>query len=138
MKVLLLLVFSCLLTPVFAQLEKTIHQTFEVKDTKNININIPAEYELFSWPGDVILVETNVKLEQANAAIMNFVVENGRYQMTFEDKKEGNFNLSYKNPSPQKLKTKFGPCDEFVKIRVFVPEFFDISDKTHVWRTKDN
>ncbi len=137
-RVLFLLAFSCLFTPAFAQLEKTLHQTFEVKEVKNISVNIPAGYELLSWPGDVILVETNVKLEQANAAIMNYVVENGRYLIQFEGKKDGNYILSYKNPSPQKLKTKFGICDEVVNIRIFVPESFDISDKAQVRRTHDN
>jgi len=135
---LFLLVFSFLLTPAFAQLEKTLHQTFEVKDVKDINLKIPAGYELLSWPGDVILVETNIKLEQANAAVMNYVVENGRYQMQFEGIKNGNYLLSYKNPNPQKLKTKFGPCDEVVNIRIFVPEQFDISDKAQIHRIHDN
>ena len=137
MKVLFMLVFSCFLSSAFAQLEKTLHQTFEVKDVKNIRVNLPSEYEVLAWPGDVILVETNVKLEQANAAIMNYVFENGRYQILFEGQKEGNFQMSYKNPNPQRLKTKFGLCDELVNIRIFVPESFDVSDKTLLRRNKD-
>lgn len=138
MRVLFLLVFSCLLTPAFAQLEKTLHQTFEVKEVKAITVNIPADYEVLSWPGDVILVETNVKLEQANAAIMSYVVENGRYQIQFEGNKDGSYLMSYKNPNPQKLKTKFGLCDEVVNIRIFVPESFEISDKTQIRRINGN
>ena len=138
MRVLFLLVFSCMLTPAFAQLEKTLHQTFEVKEVKAITVNIPADYEVLSWPGDVILVETNVKLEQANAAIMSYVVDNGRYQIQFEGNKDGSYLMSYKNPNPQKLKTKFGLCDEVVNIRIFVPESFEISDKTQIRRINGN
>lgn len=131
-------VFTVLLTSLsfcaFAQLEKTIHQTFNVTDAKNIAINLPVDYELKSWPGDAVLVETNIKLDQANSAVMNFVVENGRYQVAFDSQSSGNFAMTYKNPSRAKLKTKAGECIETITTRIFVPDFFEIVNKNQLFR----
>ena len=138
MRALLIILFSSLSFSLFAQLEKTIHQTFNVTDAKSIVIDLPVDYELKSWPGDAVLVETNFKLEQATSAVMNFVVENGRYQMVLEDKTNGNFSLIYKTPNRQRLKTKSGECIETIAIRIFVPEFFDIVNKQQLWRKSGN
>lgn len=138
MRAIFILFFSSLSVSLFAQLEKTIHQTFNVTDAKNIMIDLPVEYELKTWPGDVVLVETNIKLEQATSAVMNFVVENGRYQVTLDDKNGGNFSLTYKKKSREKLKTKAGECIETVTTRIFIPEFFDILNKTQLWRKTGN
>ncbi len=138
MRAYLSFLFSILSFSLFAQLEKTIHQTFNVTDAKNIAINLPVEYELKTWPGDAVLVETNIKLEQATISVMNFVVENGHYQVTLDDKSGGNFNLTFKNPVRARLKTKSGECIETVTIRIFVPEFFDILNKQQLWRKAGN
>lgn len=138
MRAIFILFFSSLSISLFAQLEKTIHQTFNVTDAKNIMIDLPVEYELKTWPGDVVLVETNIKLEQATSAVMNFVVENGRYQVTLDDKNGGNFALTYKKTIREKLKTKAGECIETVTTRIFVPEFFDILNKNQLWRKAGN
>lgn len=129
-------IFCCCLwsTTLMAQLEQTIHQTFNVTDAKNIAISLPGEYELKTWPGDALLVETNVRLEQASIAVMNFVVEDGRYQMLFDSRNIGDFMLSYKTPSRAKLKTKAGECVETITTRIFVPDFFDIVNKQQLFR----
>lgn len=138
MRAIFILFFSSLSFSLFAQLEKTIHQTFNVTDAKNIMINLPVDYELKSWPGDVVLVETNIKLEQATSAVMNFVVENGRYQMALDDKNGGNFALIYKKATRERLKTKGGECIETITTRIFVPDFFDILNKNQLWRKAGN
>jgi hypothetical protein len=134
MKATLTILFTSLSFCLFAQLEKTIHQTFNVTDARNIAINLPIEYEVKTWPGDAVLVETNIKLEQATSAVMNFVVENGRYQVAFDNQNNGNFAMTYKNPSRAKLKTKSGECVETITTRIFVPDFFEIVNKTQLFR----
>ena len=120
-------------TSVFAQLEKTIHQTFNVTDAQNIVVNISADYELKTWPGDAMLIETNVKLENATKAILDYVVESGRYKIELQDQGGGsNFNLIEKTINRAKLTTKMGLVNETVGIKIFVPENFDIGNKSQL------
>ncbi len=119
----------------FAQLEKTVHQTFNVTDAKNIMVQMNTPFELTAWPGDAVLVETNIKLENATNAILNYVVESGRYEISFEDQGNGaNFNLKEKNTKRAQLTTKNGVVNETVAVKIFVPEFFNISNKAHLVR----
>lgn len=134
MRILLVFLTSLYSITLFAQIEKTIHQTFTVTEAQQIEVNLPVNYEFTTWPGDAILVETNIKLEQATTPILNYAIENGRYQVTLEDKGGGSFLMSYKNPSRQKLKTKFGECTETVTIRIFVPEQFDQASQAQLIR----
>jgi hypothetical protein len=129
MKYTFTILFTFCAVLLFAQLEKTVHQTFNVTDAQNIMMKMNTTYELKTWPGDAVLVETNIKLENATNAILNFVVESGRYEIVLEDQGNGaNFNLKEKNTKRAQLTTKNGIVNESVSIKIFVPEFFDIGD----------
>jgi uncharacterized protein (DUF1786 family) len=124
------ILFSFLSFSSFAQLEKTIHQTFNVNDAKNIGITMNNEYEIQTWPGDAVLVETNIKLENATSAILNFAVDSGRYVIVFEDNGNGStFTLKEKATNRPKLSSKNGLVNEMVTVKIFIPEDFDASNK---------
>jgi hypothetical protein len=135
MKHIFIFIFTFATTSVFAQLEKTIHQTFNMTDAQNIIVNIPNGYELQSWPGDAMLIETTVKLENATKAILDYVVESGRYKILLQDQGTGsNFNLVEQNTNRAKLTTKNGLVNETVSIKIFVPENFDINNKNQIFK----
>jgi hypothetical protein len=123
---------------VFGQLEKTIHQTFNVTDATNIAVQVSGDFKVENWPGDAVLVETSIKLENATNAILKHVVETGRYTIVLEDQGNGsNFLLKEQNTKRAKINTKNGLVNETIEIKIFIPSFFDISNPTLCTR-KDN
>lgn len=135
MKHIFTFLFFFSLQNLFAQLEKTVHQTFNITDDQNIMVQMNTPFELTAWPGDAVLVETNIKLENATNAILNYVVESGRYEILLQDQGNGaNFNLKEKNTKRAQLTTKNGVVNETVAVKIFVPDFFDISNKAHLVR----
>ena len=133
MKHTFIFIFVFAATSVFAQLEKTIHQTFNMTDAQNIVVNISTEYELRTWPGDAMLIETNIKLENATKAILDYVVESGRYKILLQDQGGGaNFNLIEQTINRAKLTTKMGLVNETIGIKIFVPENFEIGNKSQL------
>lgn len=135
MKHIFIFIFSFATTSAFAQLEKTIHQTFNMTDAQYIVVNISNGYELQTWPGDAMLIETTVKLENATKAILDYVVESGRYKIVLQDQGGGsNFNLIEQTINRAKLTTKNGLVNETVSIKIFVPENFDIGNKNQLFK----
>jgi hypothetical protein len=121
-----LLSFLMVSTKTEAQVEKTIHQTYNVEGAQTITIQIKSgEYEIENWAGNTILIETNIKLEQATTQILNYVVEQGRYQVIL-DQNEGAFTLKDKEPIRNRLRSKTGDCVENITMKILVPDEFTI------------
>ena len=113
-----------------AQVEKTIHQTYNIEGAQSISIQIKGgEYEIENWAGNTILIETNIKLEQATTQILNYVIENGRYEVILENN-EGSYILKDKQQQRNKLRSKTGECVENIKMKILVPDEFEIQSLT--------
>lgn len=111
-----------------AQLEKTIHQTFELSKPDQISLQIKGDYELITWSGDHILTETNIQLFDATEGIFKHYLKAGRYEILADSSQAQNFQLYSKDQERKLLRTKRGECFEVVKIKIFVPENFDVSN----------
>jgi len=119
-----------------AQLQKTLHQSFELDEIDNISLDLHGEYELETWEGNTILTKTSVQLYDANPNILKFLVKNGRYEI--ESKGDGGtINLISKDKNRRAIKTKEGECFEFVNLKIYIPSDFNIVSNKSLQRIAD-
>ena len=65
---------------VHAQLEKVLHQSFDLDGVNSINLELYGEYEIEKWAGNSILTETSVQIYDATPGIFkHFVEKDKRY-----------------------------------------------------------
>lgn len=113
------------------QLQKILHQTFEVDSFAVIQLDVYGEYQVELWAGNNIMTETSIKLYQASEGILNHLVEAKRYDL--ETEKEGQliklFSVDKERPP---IKTHKGECSEVINLRIFVPDSFGKTAE-HSW-----
>ncbi|MEM9824227.1 MAG: hypothetical protein AAF985_24290 [Bacteroidota bacterium] len=119
-----------------AQLSQVLHQTFELDEIDAVSLNIVGEYEIEKWAGNTIMTETSVQIYDASPSIFKHFVREGRYEILGESADAG-FKLSSKDVERKTIRTKRGDCYEFIKIRIFVPEDFDLVDNKNLVRRED-
>ena len=123
---LLITLMFCAIAPVAAQLEKTIHQTFELDERNSITIDLISDSTtVVPWAGNTILTETKVRLYDASPSILtHFMEKEQRYAIEMDT--SGQTLLLYSVKKERKpISTRSGDCPEHVNIRVFVPEEFE-------------
>ena len=118
-----------------AQLEKTIHQTFEVKNLTSISLNLISDSTIvIPWAGNTILTETKVELYDASPSILaHFMDKEHRYAIQADTTGKA-IQLYNVNQERKPIHTKHGECFERVRIRVFVPEDFKQEDTSRLVR----
>jgi len=110
-----------------AQLEKVMHQTFEVNDLESIQLDLTGEYTIEKWAGNTVMTETKVELYEASPAILNHFIEKAkRYEITADTLNTG-LVLSSLDKERKPIRTKFAECPEIVNLRVFVPDNFEMT-----------
>jgi hypothetical protein len=125
--------------PVSAQMERTMYQVFEVDSAQTVHFEVAGEYEVLSWAGNAILVETNVQIWDASREILAFFIKEGRYDLA-TDSTAGphpkNVRIFTKNLERKPIKRKDGQkCLEIAVTKIFVPDIFYISnDKQRLTR----
>jgi hypothetical protein len=120
----------------FCQMEKTIHQTFEIGDAENITLDLVGEYEIKPWAGNTIMTETQVQLFDANISILNHFLEKEKRYFIEADTTGGEVKLISFDKKREAIKTKKGACLENVILKVFIPEVFEKQEDTHFVRKK--
>jgi hypothetical protein len=115
-----------------AQMERTTYQTFEVDSARVINLDIKGEYEIKTWAGSNLLVETNVQIWDASKEILNFLIKEGRYDLTTDSTadphpKDIRIYTKYTERKPVKKKDG-GKCLEIATTRIFIPDTFMVSE----------
>jgi len=136
---LLLTLFTFLMcnTIAHAQLEKTIHQTFEIGNTDAVTFELISDTTLIvPWAGNNILTETKIELYDASPSILKHFVEKESRYVIEADTTGGNFKLYSDNKERKPIRTRSGECPEIVQIRVFVPENFELQDNKRLVRIK--
>lgn len=110
-----------------AQLEKVMHQTFEVGNMEGISLDLVGEYDIEKWAGNTIMTETKVELYEASPAILNhFVSKDKRYEI-LADTLNNQLVLSSLDKERKPIRTKTQECPEIVHVRVFVPDTFEMT-----------
>lgn len=128
-------------TSINAQLEKVIHQTFEIEDVSRINLDFVEDYavEVIIWAGNNIMTETQIHLYGASSAILkHFIEKEKRYELVL-DNTDGIVDLYNFDKERKAIRTKNGECIEQVKLRIFVPDHFEsINDSTLSKKVKNS
>jgi hypothetical protein len=112
-----------------AQIRKIMHKTFDLSDSiQMIDLDILDRMEKTFWPGNKIMLETNIKLFSASPGILDFLIEEGRYEV--EAEKQGEKLLLFsKNKKRQPISNKGRIIEEDISMRLFIPdEFIQISE----------
>ncbi|RMG85811.1 MAG: hypothetical protein D6714_05285 [Bacteroidetes bacterium] len=131
----------CFLTLTFttahAQLEKVLHQTFEIGDVAEIKLDLYGEYQIEPWVGENVMTETQIQLTGASPAILKHFVEKARrydVEMEIQDGVARFYSFDKERPG---IRTRESNCTEKVQMRIFVPDDFKIVDqKTLVRKPK--
>ncbi|MAT53451.1 MAG: hypothetical protein CMN32_03145 [Saprospirales bacterium] len=112
----------------YAQVEKTIHQTFELDDVTTVKLEIPGEYEIIPWASSSILTETHIKLFNASPAILkHFVEKEKRYSFVLE-MSEGTATLKAEDLEREPIKIRDVTLTEVVVQKIYLPENFVASN----------
>jgi hypothetical protein len=120
-----------------AQLEKVIYQYFSVKDsTFEIKIDVVDPYEIITWQGANIMVESNITFKGAPLQLLLLTIKDGRYNINVED----NFpSTEFYNKQRSILKntTTGENVVDKVFLRIYIPEEFYGITKTSFIRRDD-
>ena len=135
-------IFSIMILSLFfvqianAQLTKVLHQTFEIDSVEKITLSLVGEYEVEKWAGNTILTETKIEIYDATKGIFKFFIEEkGRYDIVAEI--DGMNATIFSNDSERrtiKNKETDKECYEFIRLKIFVPEDFNIDDPINLIR----
>lgn len=112
------------------------HQTFDVTGIDEIHLDIYGEVELVSWSGSKIMSETTVELAGAPKHVLEFFVkEKKRYDI--EEILGADFYvLQSVEKEHREISYKGVTCEEKVRVRLFIPEDFEILEGGTVLRRK--
>ncbi len=119
-----------------AQSQRILHQTFDVNGIEEIHLDLYGAVELVPWAGAQIMSETQVVLEGAPGHVLKFFIEEKeRYKI------EGilgpdYFTLQAVDKKRTQITYKGNTCYEEVKIRLFIPEEFEVSEDGKVLHRK--
>ena len=128
--ILLLLLGLCLSTPAHAQMVRTLYQLFEVDSVQTIQLEISDIYEINTWAGNSVLIETTIKLGNGSPEILDFLIKKGRYDVAIDSSMKESIRLYTKMPDrdKNKLKTPAGEVTEIPEAKIFVPNTFIWTD----------
>jgi len=109
-----------------AQLERVIHQTFEIKDEVNmVGLDLLDSYEIEKWAGNNIMTVAKIELTGGANHILDFFVKEGRYEMEMKEE-ETSAILTNILKERKEMNWKNGLVYELVTIKMYVPEDFDL------------
>ncbi len=119
-----------------AQLEKTIHQTFDLQDAQTISLDLVGEYSIIPWAGDKVMTETKIELYDATPSILDHFVEKEERYLIKADTSQAAFHLYSANKKRDIIKTKTRQCMEVVQVKVYVPDSYEIRNGNTLVRIK--
>lgn len=122
-----------------AQLEKVLHQTFELGEAERINLDLKGEYKIELWAGNTVMTETQIRLTDASPAILKHFIEKAkRYDVVLENENSTARFYSH-DKERREIKSKYGLCYEEVNLRIFVPDSFEIiNEKSLVKKARES
>ena len=127
MKNLPIIIFLLFSLSAQAQLERVIHQTFEIKeDVNSVSLDLLDSYEIEKWAGNNIMTVAKIELTGGANHILDFFVKNGRYEMEMKEE-ETSASLTSVKKERKDMNWKNGLVYELVTIKMYVPEDFDLA-----------
>jgi len=126
-KTLLLLVSIFTAYCLSGQSASTFHQSFPFdKQMASIIMDVEYPYQVEYWSGNSILVETNVRLDNASQVILDYFIETERYKVVTQIY-PATVVFKMKDMVRKAIQTRKGTCAENILLRIFVPEGIQVS-----------
>lgn len=106
----------------FAQVSKTIHQTFTLDAAEQVNINVVGKkVEMKETKGSRILVETKITISLPNDRLLDFVCNSGRYDLIKTlNASTRELTISSKK-SNDVIMIKGEECQEVLEYTIYIP-----------------
>ena len=142
-KYLLLMLCCCAGLLLHAQQQRTLHQTFDLSDIKSVVFDLYGDYQVESWPGSALLVETNVEMWEENKlglidapmSIFQHFVDKGRYQLSGTLINKDQLRIQSKDMSRAAIRSQQGYFTEKTTVRLLLPDnFYQTGD--HTWSSR--
>ncbi len=129
MRIILILIgFFVATTSAQAQMERTMYQVFEVDSVQTVALDIADIYDIYTWAGSSILIETNIQLSNGSPEILEYLIKEGRYSVVMDTLATNAVKISTKVRDRKKIKTPAGECTEIPEAKIFVPDTFIWTD----------
>lgn len=122
-----------LVTLTQGQVKKILHQSVELETFNKVTLDLVGEYEIVEWAGNSILVETNIELYSASRNVYNSFKDAGRYDIK-ADTLDQLVHLESVDKERRPIKYKGNECFEIVRVRILIPEDFEIIDQKNLAR----
>ncbi|HHB79482.1 MAG TPA: hypothetical protein ENK85_09655 [Saprospiraceae bacterium] len=117
---------------VFGQIERSIFEAFDLTEINKIQINLSDSVKIEYWPGDNILVESNIAFYNGTKNIFEKLIKKGRYKLV-EDRTTQILVLSDNGQTKQQIAGKNGEiCDETIERTIYIPEDYAFSNGVYV------
>lgn len=112
----------CCVSLSFAQMTKRTSQTVEISNAKTLRLDVPnAKVYWRTTKGRRIIIETQVELSVPNEALLNFIMNNGRYELTCRINERTKQMVLSSKRDRNILIVKGEECQENVVYTIFVP-----------------
>lgn len=104
------------------QISKKTYQTIITDNAETVKINIQdADVELKETKGTRILIETSIQLSVANEALLNFVIENGRYELVQTVDAAARELVIASKTDKNVIVVKGETCKEHITYTIYIP-----------------
>jgi hypothetical protein len=105
-----------------AQFKQTLHRTFVLDNVNQVKLNLnTTNIEYRETKGSRVLVEMTISAEVPNETMMNFLIENGRYELVTQNDATTS-TLVINAPKPANvIVIKGKECKEEVSYIVYLP-----------------
>lgn len=106
----------------YGQISKKTYQTIIADNAETVKINIQdADVELKETKGTRILIETSIQLSVANEALLNFVIENGRYELVQTVDAAARELVIASKSDKNVIVVKGETCKEHITYTIYIP-----------------
>jgi hypothetical protein len=118
-------------TKMAGQAIKTVHSYYPIPDdVDTIRLHPKDNFEFVSWNGVQLMVLTTVSLENGNLQLLESLFEAKRYENQIVSNSNKGFLLEplFQKRFAYKFNGLF--CAETVKLKIYVPEMFDVKSES--------
>ena len=115
-----------------AQIERSIFEAYDLDSIEQIHINIADSVNIEFWPGDNILVESNIAFYNGNKSMFERLIKAGRYNL-LENRTSQSLSLSEGDKIKKKIAGVNGEiCYETVERTIYIPEDYALSGSAYI------
>ncbi len=112
----------CCISYSYGQMAKKISQTIEIGKAETLRLDVPNAKILWrTTKGTRIIIETSVELSVPNEALLNFIINNGRYELLCQVNERTRQMVLSSKRNRNMLIVKGEECQEHVIYTIFVP-----------------